>query len=102
MPAQTADQAQTTPAQTLLQQRPCQHFTHVETLAAIFDLYHQTPTLRQGFHLEVQADVTVLQRLQSPTLPASSPLDEAVAVADLHKLTAIYRGVLMRALVGRI
>jgi succinyl-diaminopimelate desuccinylase len=27
-------------------------------------------------------------------------LDEAVAVADLHKLTAIYRGVLMRALAG--
>jgi succinyl-diaminopimelate desuccinylase len=24
-------------------------------------------------------------------------LDEAVAVADLHKLTAIYRGILMRA-----
>jgi len=27
-------------------------------------------------------------------------LDEAVAVADLHRLTAIYRGVLMRALLG--
>jgi succinyl-diaminopimelate desuccinylase len=27
-------------------------------------------------------------------------LDEAVAVDDLHKLTAIYRGILMRALLG--